>query len=69
MRAKTRQRRSKCPHLQTDKFGRCEHCGLMLTKWSRKDLERVLLIRPEAVQRATEKRVLKPEPEPKKLTS
>jgi hypothetical protein len=33
----------------------------MLSKWSRKDV--VVLIRPEAVQRATEQRVIKAEPE------
>ncbi len=40
----------------------------MLTKWSRKDLQRVMLIKPEAVQRTTEQKLIKPQPEPKKLT-
>ena len=64
-----RQRRPKCPHLQTDKFGRCETCGTMLAKWNRKDLQRVMLIKPEAVKRATEEKLIKAEPEQKKLTS
>ena len=63
------RRRPKCPHLQTDKFGRCENCGVMLAKWSRKDLQRVTLIRPEAAQRATEQSVIKAEADQKKLTS
>ena len=36
-----------CPHLQTDMFGRCEHCFAMLTPWRDEDLEVVTLIRRE----------------------
>ena len=49
-----------CPHLQTDKFGRCENCFVMLTEWHPNDLEQVTLIRREARPR-------QPETEPKKL--
>lgn len=56
-----RRRRTKCPHLHTDRFGRCEDCFVMLTKWRAKDLERVTLIKRE-------QRPIKPEAEPKKLT-
>ena len=41
----------------------------MLAKWNRKDLQRVMLIKPEAVKRATEEKLIKAEPEQKKLTS
>jgi hypothetical protein len=44
----------------TDKFGRCENCFVMLTKWSPKDLERVTLVKRE-------QRPIKPATEPKKL--
>jgi hypothetical protein len=49
-----------CPHLQTDMFGRCENCFIMLTEWHPKDLEQVTLIRRETRPR-------QPETEPKKL--
>src|ERR1043165_8358060 len=50
----------KCPHLQTDQFGRCENCFFMLTEWRAEDLEQVTLIRREQRPRP-------PETEPKKL--
>lgn len=50
-----------CPHLQTDRFGRCEHCFVMLTPWRDEDLEVVTLIRRE-------QRPINPETEPRKLT-
>ena len=54
------KRRDECPHLQTDQFGRCENCFVMLTQWRAEDLEQVTLIR-----RA--QRPITPEAEPKKL--
>lgn len=54
------QRRTECPHLQTDKFGRCENCFVMLTQWRSEDLEQVTLIRRE-------QRPIRPETEAKQL--
>jgi hypothetical protein len=48
--------RTQCGHLSTDKFGRCEECGAMLSKWRPEDLETV--IKKEAVERETKKWVV-----------